>query len=566
MSRRSLGSIFIALCLTLALSASLAPGAMADGAYSDVPAGHWANGEIQRATAAGLFTGYPDGTFGLGKSLKRSEFAVALCRFFGWEPEADAASSFSDCTNAFYIPYIEALLTHGAVDGGGAFRPSDPITRGEMAEMMVRGLGYRSLADAAVANQEKNPFIDVSYDDPGAGYILVAYALGILQGNGDGTFRPDGTATREQAAALLVRTYDRYTSALSWVHGFYALSSYSKIDLTGEMDAVSVGWSRLEVGSDGVPYLLTERTGDNSWAVPDGSELATGYFADHHVPCNLSVFTSTYDSLTLSDGTETSDLAAILSTDESRTQAARAIADGAGDYAGVTIDFEGLRNRSGMKDAFVDFLETLRGLLREDQLLYVCVSDDTWYDGYDYRAIGEVADKVILMAHDYDFTIPDYYVGRDALENPNPSAGLTDVFGALAALTDPDTGLQDLSKAALAVSIDSSGYQVDENGAIASTDRFAPAPSTLVKRLQQQSAVMGWDDEDKVPYVTYTIEDGTRYTVWYEDARSVTEKIRLARMFGIDGLSLWYVGSIPTYEEEGLHYNVWQAVLDQRES
>ena len=110
------------------------------------------------------------------------------------------------------------------------------------------------------------------------------------------------------------------------------------------------------------------------------------------------------------------------------------------------------------------------------------------------------------------------------------------------------------------------GEKVDENGAIASTDRFAPAPSTLVKRLQQQSAVMGWDDEDKVPYVTYTIEDGTRYTVWYEDARSVTEKIRLARMFGIDGLSLWYVGSIPTYEEEGLHYNVWQAVLDQRES
>ena len=563
MSRRSLGSILLALCLTLALSASLAPGAMADGAYSDVPAGHWANGEIQRATAAGLFTGYPDGTFGLGRSLTRSEFAVTLCRFFGWETENVAASSFSDCTNAFYIPYIETLLAHGAVDGGGAFRPNDPITRGEMAEMMVRGLGYQGLAEAAVEKREKNPFTDVSYGDPDAGYILVAYALGILQGNGDGTFHPNGTATREQAAALLVRTYDHYTSALSWVHGFYALSSYSKIDLTGEMDAVSVGWSRLEVGSDGVPYLLTERTGDNSWAVPDGAELATGYFESHGVPCNLSVFTSTYDGLTLS-GKETSDLEAVLTDETRRTQAAQAIAEGAKDYAGVTIDFEGLRDRGGMKASFVDFLETLRGLLEEDQLLYVCVSDDTWYDGYDYRAIGEAADKVILMAHDYDFTIPDYYVGRNALENPNPSAGLTDVFGALAALTDPDTGLQDLSKAALAVSIDSSGYQVDENGAIASTDRFTPAPSTLVKRLQQPEAVVGWDDGDKVPYVTYTIEDGTRYTVWYEDARSVTEKIRLARMFGVDGLSLWYVGSIPTYEEEGLHYNVWQAVLDQR--
>ena len=564
MTHRSLGSILVALCLVLALSASLAPGAMADGAYSDVPAGHWAYEEIQQATTAGLFTGYPDGTFGLGKTLTRSEFAVALCRFFGWEPEAVTTSSFSDCTNAYYIPYIEALLVHGAVDDGTSFRPSAPITRGEMAEMMVRGLGYQPLAEAAVANQEKNPFTDVSYSDPEAGYILVAYTLGILQGNGNGTFRPDGTATREQAAALLVRTYPRYTSRLDWVHGFYALSSYSKIDLTAEMDAVSVGWSRLEVGADGVPYLLTERTGDNSWAVPDGSELATGYFADHDTACNLSVFTSTYDSLTLSNGTKTNDLAAILSTAESRTQAAKAIADGAKDYAGVTIDFEGLRDRDGMKEAFVDFLRQLRDLLGKDQLLYVCVSDDTWYDGYDYRAIGEIADKVILMAHDYDFTIPDYYVGKDALENPNPSAGLTDVFGALAALTDPDTGLQDLSKAALAISIDSSGYQVDEKGCIASTDRYAPAPPTLYQRLQQPDTVMGWDDEEKVPYSTYTIEDGTRYTIWYEDARSVTEKIQLARMFGIDGVSLWYVGSIPTYEEENLHYNVWQAVLDQR--
>ena len=562
MSPRSLGSLIVALCLTLALSASLSPGAMADGAYSDVPAGHWANEEIQQATAAGLFTGYPDGTFGLGKSLTRSEFAVILCRFFGWEPENPASSSFSDCTNLYYIPYIEALLTHGVVDAGGTFRPTASITRREMAEMMVRALGYQSLAEAAVENRERNPFLDVSYDDPEAGYILVAYALGILEGNGNGLFRPDATATREQAAALLVRTYNRYASRLQWVHGFYALSSYSKIDLTAEMDAVSVGWSRLEVGSDGVPYLLTERTEDNSWAVPEGTELATGYFERHNVPCNLSVFTSAYDGLTLSDGTETNDLAAILDTEESRTQAARAIADGAKDYAGVTVDFEGLRDREGRKAAFVDFLQKLRDMLGSDQLLYVCVSDDTWFDGYDYRAIGEVADKVILMAHDYDFTIPDYYVGKNALENPNPSAGLTDVFASLAALTDPDTGLQDLSKAALAVSIDSSGYQIDETGSIASTDRFTPAPSTLAKRLQQQSAVLGWDDSDKVPYVTYTIEDGTRYTIWYEDARSVTEKIRLARMFGIDNLSLWYVGSIPTYDEAP-YYTVWQAVLEE---
>ena len=40
--RRSGCSIFLSLCLALALTASLAPGAYAEGTYSDVPSGHWA--------------------------------------------------------------------------------------------------------------------------------------------------------------------------------------------------------------------------------------------------------------------------------------------------------------------------------------------------------------------------------------------------------------------------------------------------------------------------------------------------------------------------------------------
>ena len=67
MTRRSFASILIALCLTLALSASLAPGAMADGIYSDVPSGHWAYGEIQQATAAGLFPAIPTAPLDLGR-------------------------------------------------------------------------------------------------------------------------------------------------------------------------------------------------------------------------------------------------------------------------------------------------------------------------------------------------------------------------------------------------------------------------------------------------------------------------------------------------------------------
>ena len=58
----------------------------------------------------------------------------------------------------------------------------------------------------------------------------------------------------------------------------------------------------------------------------------------------------------------------------------------------------------------------------------------------------------------------------------------------------------------------------------------------------------------------YTTEDGSRYKVWYEDAQSVTDKLQLARMFGITGVSLWRAGTIPASSG----YDVWSAVQAAR--
>ena len=36
-------------------------------------------------------------------------------------------------------------------------------------------------------------------------------------------------------------------------------------------------------------------------------------------------------------------------------------------------------------------------------------------------------------------------------------------------------------------------------------------------------------------------------------------------MFGINGISLWRLGNVPTYDDAGLNYDVWSAVLAQRD-
>ena len=230
----------------------------------------------------------------------------------------------------------------------------------------------------------------------------------------------------------------------------------------------------------------------------------------------------------------------------------------AADYAGITIDFEALKG-ADTRASFVTFLTELRAALPADKSLYVCVQPDTWYDGWDYRGIGEAADKVILMAHDYQWpSVPESYVGTT--NTYSPVTPFNSVYEALRDLTDPDTGVADRSKLALAISFGTAGFRVDENGVLLETTIYHPAMSTLAARLNQSDTVVTYDTASRNPYALYTTEDGSRYKIWYENEQSVTDKIQLARMFGITGVSLWRVGNIP----DTAGYDVWSAVLSQR--
>lgn len=352
---------------------------------------------------------------------------------------------------------------------------------------------------------------------------------------------------------MLVRVYERYTSDVDWLHGFYAFSSYSQINLTAHMDAVSVGWARLEYGESG-PTLNSTSANGNDWVRPSDPTPATDYFTSHGVDYNLCVFGSATDSVTLADGSTTSTVAAVVNDSNARAQAISALVEAAGSYAGLTIDFEGLKGDT-IKKNYVTFMEELRSALPKDKTLYVCVQPDTWYTGFDYRGLGEACDKVILMAHDYQWTsVPGSYVGTGNTDSPvTPFAS---VYEALRDITDPDTGVQDVSKVALAISFGTAGFHIDENGRLLDTTIYHPGTDTLAGRLAQPDTVVTYSEKYRNPCAVYTNEEGERYKVWYEDAQSVADKLQLARLFGVTGVSLWRVGTIPA----STGYDVWSAV------
>ena len=214
---------FLILFLACLLSLGLAPNAFAAD-YADVPADHWAAESISRATELGLFKGVGDGRFGLGRPISRAAFATALVRLFGWKEIQPDSPSYTDADkDDWYYAAVETLLANDAVAASGeAFRPNDDLTRGEMASMLVRGLGYTSLA--AGAGSYGVPFTDVTVNK---GFITVAYDLGIMSGKGGARFEPDAPATREQAAAVLVRVHEQRTSlstALSNAAGYRTIN------------------------------------------------------------------------------------------------------------------------------------------------------------------------------------------------------------------------------------------------------------------------------------------------------------------------------------------------------
>ena len=78
---------------------------------------------------------------------------------------------------------------------------SENISRAEFVTSVLKMLKYEDILSLM---QSAARFTDVSYEAPYAKYVYAGVTLGMLNGYGDGTFRPDESITTEQVAKVLV--------------------------------------------------------------------------------------------------------------------------------------------------------------------------------------------------------------------------------------------------------------------------------------------------------------------------------------------------------------------------
>ena len=519
------------------------PAAMA-ASYTDVPSDHWAIEVINQAAYAGIMQGRDNGEFGLGDTIKRCEFAAMLVRMMKWDKSTAQVSAFTDAnSNDWFYADVNTLAERN-VYSESSFRPNDNITRREMAVMLVKALGYDELAKS----EANTVFSDVTTD---AGYIAVAYNLGIINGKSETVFDPEGSALREEGAAMMMRMYSKYYSSLEELHGFYAISSWGQKEIAAQMDSVSFGWSRLQYTDDGKVHLNQTTEGGNDWYIPSGYEDALDYVMNGGASVNLAVTM-----------TDIEDCKAILLNEENRKEAISQLKDAVQIYNGITVDFEGMKGTE-LKEGLNQFIKELKEALG-NKTLYVAVhpvlkNSSEYFDAYDYKTLGEYADKIILMAHDYAaYTLPDNLLNTDFIATP--VTPFDEVYTALKAITNAQTGVQDKSKIVFAVSTASTTAWNTTDKKITDGKSIHPALDTVEKRLAQSDTEITYSEKYKNPYAFYTTEDGQQILLWYEDSRSIEDKIKLAKMFGINSLSIWRIGAIPNGSAEQ-YMDVWETII-----
>jgi len=179
--------------------------------------------------------------------------------------------------------------------------------------------------------------------------------------------------------------------------GFYAISSFAERSYVNEFDGVAFGWARIQ--EDGT---LTTSGKDFYWPKASGDvspeSLVTGA-ATAGVKPSLMVFA----------GDRGGELTKMIEDDQLREKAIADMVKLAQDkgFGGITLDFEGLGltgDRELAKQSFTKFVKQLAEQAEPAGLkLSLALHPlNSSYQGYDYKALGKIADQLIIMAYAYE--------------------------------------------------------------------------------------------------------------------------------------------------------------------
>lgn len=176
-----------------------------DMSFTDVKKTDWFYEAVKYAYENGLMNGTGDNRFSPNATITRGMIVTILYRMEG-EP-ATTGDKFSDVVaDQYYADAVAWASANAIVEGygNGKFGPDDPVTREQLATILYRYVQYKGYASNA--SGDLAAFADGdSVSDYAVKAMKWAVAAEIIKGTDGNRLAPNGTATRAEAATMLMR-------------------------------------------------------------------------------------------------------------------------------------------------------------------------------------------------------------------------------------------------------------------------------------------------------------------------------------------------------------------------
>lgn len=202
---------FLSLLLTLCMVLSMIPGtAFAAGStmpFTDVRDADWFHDAVQYVYENDMMSGTGEETFSPDLITTRGMIVTILYKMEG-RPAA-VGKTFADVDQSQYYAMPVAWASENDIVSGygsGKFGPNDPITREQLVVILYHYAQYKGYDVSVGENTNILSYTDFNQLSEWAIPAMQwACGAGLVSGMGDGTLAPKGSATRAQAAAVLMQ-------------------------------------------------------------------------------------------------------------------------------------------------------------------------------------------------------------------------------------------------------------------------------------------------------------------------------------------------------------------------
>lgn len=205
-------------------------------------------------------------------------------------------------------------------------------------------------------------------------------------------------------------------------------------------------------------------------------------------------------------------------------------------YGGLDVDFEYIP--SEYREAYPAFLDKLRAQLTpEGYVLFASLAPKNsseqrglLYEGHDYGAVGAAVDYTLLMTYEWGYTYGP----------PQAVAPLPEVRRVI------EYALTEIPNEKIFLGIPNYAYDWTLPFVRGESQARSLSNVAAVQLASDKRAEIQFDERAQTPYFRYfekdpATESAREHVVWFDDARSMDQKLRLLREYDLAGGSVWNI-------------------------